>query len=610
MAQNKSVSGDARGIQLSVLEQPDHMAALSDLTERGMRDDSELDRRRLLDAPDHFGRETAASVVSTMDIWTLVCSLAALALAVTTVASDHLAWRLGYVHQLQVIGFLLSIMGFCLSNVLSTLFLRCEARFGRSTIQDYEAIMRNKPFASKVDWPWRATLLILSALPLGLSVAYKRFTGGAAIERVKQNHELYSDQWGMFAPPGLLPLGWNSGTILMYNATTPFLKASTNQSATTDSQYASLASDLPFPATTPSPYGFNTLLINKTAVAVLDAPPSDWITNVQRQLSLGESWSITATVLATVSASDDAVDSHRNETQDSVFWSPFYGVLQTQNLFDGWNLGFLKHEQDKWCFVALQSSNQTFAQAASMWNTVRQSCHGTWRITQGDVQLIEADCAADLEDPDPSDNQQLVFTQNILALPDYYMPILNEFLAQFHPNRIDSEWLMPTIAMVVANMYWSRVTAMNGPESPHWFGTNSFGYGLAPRYNHTVTNAGLLYTSSSTIYSSRPSMRRSRWLYVALAAQPVMAFLAVLTSMATHGVPVGKGFGLVAILAGIEKGSLSLLAGAGYSGELTRRIYLNVGVQEMKGASDKLSYWLETGRRTASESISLSRSYC
>lgn len=43
-------------------------------------------------------------------------------------------------------------------------------------------------------------------------------------------------------------------------------------------------------------------------------------------------------------------------------------------------------------------------------------------------------------------------------------------------------------------------------------------------------------------------------------------------------VPIGKGFGLVAVLSGINRDSLDLLSGAAFSGELERPVKLNISV--------------------------------
>ena len=126
-----------------------------------------------------LGRPTAKKRVDLMHALSTSLSLICLALAIASVANNKLSWHLGIEnHQLIVLGFLLSIMNLCLASVSPSLFLLLEARYGPSTLQNYEGILRNQIFSSKLTLLWRLTLLVNLVLPIGLSVAYKTFTGG------------------------------------------------------------------------------------------------------------------------------------------------------------------------------------------------------------------------------------------------------------------------------------------------------------------------------------------------------------------------------------------------------------------------------------------------
>src|SRR5690349_20332266 len=90
----------------------------------------------------------------------------------------YLARYLGYQNQLVVIGFALSIMSACLGYWRTYFLTLMEARFGRSTLQNYEAILQNNMYGPQADFHQRLALLAFWILPIGLSVAYKLFTIG------------------------------------------------------------------------------------------------------------------------------------------------------------------------------------------------------------------------------------------------------------------------------------------------------------------------------------------------------------------------------------------------------------------------------------------------
>lgn len=78
-------------------------------------------------------------------------SLICLALAITAMGNESISWRLGTRNDhLIVVGFLLSIMNLSLNSVVPTLFLLLEARFGPSTLQNYDGITRNQILGSRL----------------------------------------------------------------------------------------------------------------------------------------------------------------------------------------------------------------------------------------------------------------------------------------------------------------------------------------------------------------------------------------------------------------------------------------------------------------------------
>lgn len=142
----------------------------------------------------------------------------------------------------------------------------------------------------------------------------------------------------------------------------------------------------------------------------------------------------------------------------------------------------------------------------------------------------------------------------------------------------------------MAAMLWSRITAVNGPISisPDNIGLNAMDrlYG-----DITYEDAGLIYDGGSTVIYIRPTLRKSPWLYVVLAIQPLLSVLMLGLTLLLSSTPVDKGFGLVSILSGIDRTSLELLAGATLSGRLRKRVKLVIQPRLEKGDA-RIEYYV------------------
>lgn len=567
-----------------------------------------LSQQPLLHNAENLGVAAPARAYDAAELAALAVSLIALAAAVATVSVDTIAWYLGYVNQITVIGFLLSIMNISMMTILPTLFLRCEALFGRSTIQNYEAITRNQTLGSKTGWQWRLALGLVLALPLGLSALYKRFKDGHATITIGPHDSLYNQNFGMYAPPGLLPLGYNTGNILIYNVTMPFLIASTNQM--TYQSPENRTGEVPLPDTWPSAYGFNTLLLDNATSALLDAPPPQWITKVQSNLTDGESWNVSTSVIATIATRNSSVDAHRTENMTSPFWAQFDitfdETTQYQSFADGWYLGIFTNPwgtpifSNPWCFVSLQYGleEENFTMWAQKWDLSRRYCSGTWRITRGAMELLDGTCNPDDGLPSllPNDKPDavLTWTGRGATLHDTFLEALNEFLAPFEKERNSSVWAWPTMATTVASMYWSRIAASTGPGSPHW--SNDL---FATINNFTESNLtdGLSYERSPLITSTRPALESdSSVLYVVLVVQPLITAFAVIAGVFMGRITIGRGFGTVSVLAGMDRESADLLEGAGFSGKLDRPVHLAVSAEGTAEGGARVVYRLTTQR--------------
>lgn len=531
-----------------------------------------------------LGRPQRKPLFDILDIAAVTISIASLISSICVVTPRlSLPWRLGFEGQIIVIGFLLSIMNLCMKRVVPTLFLMIEARWGRSSLQNYEAIMRNTVTLSQTHILWRTGLFILIALPLGLSVAYKRFTGGRSGAII---HNTYDSYYGL-APP---PMGdfniVNNSLYLMINATVPFLAASSSDDI------------LPSFANLPMAYGFNTLLLSNTSAALLDVPVPDYVSSIQQNLSASESWNISATVNGTVTTLNTSIAQYRdndNFWEESFYQAYDFGGLSSFELYNEYDLGVLVGYGSElvgpYCLAGFYSGSvngasnffnvndtdsQIFRSSALMFNTRRQRCAGRWEVTRTNVRLLNGSCSG-------VETNQSVFWNSIPFYLDA-MPVMVHALTRYAPTapRNSSQWLMPAFTINIAAMYWGRMTFMNAYLSGDY-----------------ASNGEIYYPAKDEYITSTNATLDASWLlYLVLALQPILTISVFFIASCFYHVPVGKGFGLVAILAGVEKESLALLKGAALSGELRRSVSMDIGVRyegkvdAMGGNLGKIQYSL------------------
>lgn len=91
-----------------------------------------------------------------------------------------------------------------------------EVRFSASTLQDFDAILRNDFLIPIADWKPRSTILFSLILPLGFSAAYKLFAGSTTQRVIVTD----STQFGTTAAPGYQEI--SNRLSLLINAYLPF----------------------------------------------------------------------------------------------------------------------------------------------------------------------------------------------------------------------------------------------------------------------------------------------------------------------------------------------------------------------------------------------------
>ncbi|KAF4874768.1 hypothetical protein CGCSCA1_v006124 [Colletotrichum siamense] len=535
----------------------------------------------------------------------LVCS----AMSIFVVASSYVSWCLGVGnHQLIVIGFLLSIMSQCLASVTPTLFLLLEAQSGKSTLQNFDAILRNRPLASKLSFAWRMVLAAMLALPIGLSVAYKTFTGGESSINIHSTDYIpNATYYGLFRPPGIIS---STGLSSNVNATDSFRTAT---------QRVAGGTEPPLP-TFPHPYGYNILLLNESSAASLDTLYPDYILAIQEILAPGESWTITAPVIGTVATLNRSAAEDRGAFEEdfvSVCKGNEKWSHRMEDMFNNFSLSLtvqraMSDQSSQYIGIAPGVADcKGRAPYEHLYNIYRQQCQGTWSVSRSSFRLLGGSCNDTIL---PWAKQQIIQWQ-YLALPAWYMGFLIEMLNTFSGNPNGSTnwrgnqsiWMMPYMSVSVSSMLWSRIAQVYSVRARALLDSETFNNSWpAIKIQNNITNTTISYHEAAIFYRvnedhqkvvyTRPTLQKSPWLYLVLAVQPAFLLIVLGTIVLFHSFPLDKGFGLIAILSGIERLSLDSLRGASLSGELERPVKLSMG-PIAAGGIHSIQYKIHTSSR-------------
>ncbi|KAI0125822.1 hypothetical protein BJ170DRAFT_695812 [Xylariales sp. AK1849] len=542
--------------------------------------DSEVGRPKLETRRDEsLGKPTRGQYIDFLDVAAVLLSTACLMASVMIISpSFNYAGDLGVNKQITALGVLMGIMNQCLQRILPYLFILIEARYGNSTLQNYEGLFRSSPFTSRLDMIWRILLIMLRILPIALSVCYKQFLGGVAHTSLPDTTRFYSPT----APPGLQgSIGQDDYAKLVLakrnavfaNATIPFIFGTTD--------------DIEFPtdlASSPKVFGFNTILLSNTSAAAIDAPVTSRVSELQQSLDAGVSILLTADVHGTVAQ-------YNLTTGDEAYWNQTYNTsLYTQYaLFNDYYILILQEGtasndapisfNGSWTLIgALDSSvvsnNGTgidntarkFLTTAMRFDVKRHQCRATWRVTRSSIELTSGTC-----DSGPLEPVYQYYDNCQLSFAGYLGRSLADNLGAFATVRNDSHWRVPTHATLIASGYQSIIAAAEGyvpvqQEGYIWNDTN-----VKDFYNET-------YASQEHIEMEIPTLRADGSLYFILALQPIMTGLALCATVGLFRVPISRGFGPIALLAGVDRKSLDLLSGASYSGQLKKPVGVGIEV--------------------------------
>ena len=485
----------------------------------------------------HLKRLLPESLPSVQDGAIIAIVLAAFAGAILAIVPNSVASYLGQTNQLIVVGFCLSVMALCCQQQVNLTALIIEAHSGRMTVQNCNALLQNSPTATGVGWLTRSLLLLMNALPLALSVGYKRFVDGESTTELL-NHTGY---FGLVPPLGYERIGLGYSHIT--NLYTPFW-------------------------TSPGlnhTYGFNLFVESNNTSAALDAPFPQSVASVQQNLGPEDSFTISATVIGSVAEIDPLSDSERC---NSTWWRQ---IRRNQSAASSSEIN-LYYGRRALLNIGATNSSKAFA---SFWNVTnkekpecmmnrvslsRRRCNGTWRITKSNATLIGA-AIIDTESHAMETVDQSLIQDNQLELARLYGPMLTEYDWIRYPRELNVD----TLPSLIAVMFWARTVTMCSISNPEK-ADNSSKWNKVNHYFKNWSEIKLLVT--------RKTLKRDNLLILILTVNPVLVIFATFLKLCFHPRTIDENFGLVSILTAVNQKGLALLKGAATSGKLTRNIYM------------------------------------
>ena len=189
-----------------------------------------------------------------------------------------------------------------------------------------------------------------------------------------------------------------------------------------------------------------------------------------------------------------------------------------------------------------------------MFNIRRERWSGTWQVNRTAINLMGGMCTGELTD------QFILSDRNVRpfwyeALPVWSTTLLTTFT--INSEDLLSAWLIPTFTAGIGGGNWARIAEQRFDVMAYW--------------GARVTNELLYPPSDETITATTATLKVTCPLYLLLAVQPLLALAMLIIFAVLYTTPIAKGFGLVSVLSGVDKESLSLISGAGLSGESGRQ---------------------------------------
>ena len=537
----------------------------------------------------HAGIPQHKPFVSWKDISATLIAWLCFIFGIVAVFSQSVAVYLGQTNQLIIIGFLLTIMGLCSRRELELLAIAYEIYAGRSTLQDLDALLRNDFMARNVSNRARAAIVFYPLLALALSASYKSFSNGTSTETLKS----ISGFFGLTASPGNQRIG--SGISLLVEVYLPFW---------TDPDVNRT-------------YGFNMFVASNTTTAILDAPLPIYLDDLTPGLAIGDSLLISAIVNATVSEMIEFPDSDRN---DPNFWNttwmaygqdietdsgppnplsdpPLFSDDLLEDAYSGMlagsgDWGIYSNPNNTMVYLSMWNTtlNETFQSTAQAFRLSRRQCYGTWNITSSGVYLAEATLLETHEEALQSQDQALIADNELGITPTFHATLFeydyrfretwNEPMPTSSITKPQYRYNISTTSALVASMIWARQVSL-------WEPSRNNASAAASNNQYTIDPVNVV-TRREAI-----TLRREIGLVVVLAICPFLAIVALVLKTFLYSVPLGEGFGVISMLAGMKECNLDVFSGASLSGQLSRELTVRFHVHQDRNGRGRVCIKLD-----------------
>jgi hypothetical protein len=543
-----------------------HVADSGDLylyPSRSILSESEIS---LVKDSDCLGEPAESREFSWKDCFAAVSCLISFGVAASVVFVQRWAVYWDFTGQLIWIGLCLTLMGWCTQPFLRRLFLVGTIQLrSSSTLQSIDATLRSDPLTSNADWSIRILLACMLAMGPGLSAAYKSCGNGQS--SFDGGYKLI--QIGLIGPPGMQHIGF--GLSLFVNASLPWFEQ---------------------PGLGRS-YGLNTYVLNENTTAMLDSPMPADVQNIQSSLAVNQWMRLTGVVSTLVCSLDPNLDYNRTNLTNDFGGMDHAGMAGQMWAWNGfWNKGmFLPNKTDNtniYFSSFNETNNQTFGDNARHYRLIRQNYTATWFITASSIQLEQAT---------PIENQELddkgVFSGIYVALPQLFINAMAEYdtlyRAMGDANTADELAMyakeIKTDATLLAGAVWARFVSFVGPETWSQKSLQNRSHVLSEEQQSTI-----LYTRPMSIEKGAATIKRSWQIIVILSAYPLILLAAFFSRVFLWPrSPIGEGFGVISLLASVDKDSRRLLDGAGLSGRLKRPLSLVFDIDKT---------WTESSRQS------------
>lgn len=206
----------------------------------------------------------------------------------------------------------------------------------------------------------------------------------------------------------------------------------------------------------------------------------------------------------------------------------------------------------------------------------RQRCWGQWNITATNITLVQAQLLGNEKDPHSLPDQRLIRGANGIGAANdvgrWFSELIPEYNYKWYPRPgVDGANAYPAL---VASMVWGRIISAVGAEKNN-----------VPQPLGDATRQFVRYTKppkEMPFTWNVIALQRSGWLMFVLLINLILTLLATVFKAALYATPVDEGFGIIALLAGVQKESLDVLRGAALSGQLKRDVRAKIHVEDNK----------------------------